>query len=74
MQSVSNGHKVSSNGIAVDWKRHGRAAGPIRSTQVLGDNPEMVVAFPGGKETAEMVTKAKEADLLIFEVERDGHS
>ena len=38
-----------------DWKKHGRAAGPIRNQEMLKENPQLVVAFPGGKGTANMV-------------------
>jgi hypothetical protein len=33
-----------------DWKRHGRAAGPIRNAAMLANGkPAVVVAFPGGQ-------------------------
>src|SRR5262245_59385557 len=37
-----------------DWKKYGRAAGPIRNSQMLDEKPDLVVAFPGGKGTADM--------------------
>lgn len=52
-----------------DWKRHGRAAGPIRNQKMLEEKPEMVVAFPGGKGTADMVKKAGQAGIEVFVVE-----
>ena len=43
-----------------DWKAHGKAAGPIRNQQMLDAiNPDLVIAFPGGKGTAHMVKIAK---------------
>lgn len=52
-----------------DWKTHGRAAGPIRNQQMLDDGkPDLVVAFPGGTGTADMVRRAKAAGLKVIEV------
>ena len=42
-----------------DWKRHGRAAGPIRNQEMLDAGPDLVIAFPGGRGTADMVRRAK---------------
>lgn len=61
----------AARGVAVeahpaDWKKHGRAAGPIRNQKMLEENPELVVAFPGGRGTADMVTKAKRAGVEVF--------
>lgn len=42
-----------------DWNKHGKAAGPIRNEDMLIDHkPKLVVAFPGGKGTADMVARA----------------
>ena len=42
-----------------DWDTHGREAGPIRNNEMLcGANPDLVVAFPGGKGTKNMVRQA----------------
>jgi hypothetical protein len=53
----------------VDWKKHGRAAGPIRNQVMLADGPQLVVAFPGSKGTAEMVRKARNAGLEVVVVD-----
>jgi hypothetical protein len=52
-----------------DWKKHGRAAGPIRNQKMLEEKPDLVVAFPGGRGTADMVRKAKQAGLEVVMVE-----
>jgi hypothetical protein len=31
--------------ILANWDLHGRAAGPIRNTEMLSENPDMVLAF-----------------------------
>jgi hypothetical protein len=49
-----------------DWNKHGRAAGPIRNQQMLDEGrPDMVIAFPGGRGTADMVSRAKKAGVRV---------
>lgn len=38
-----------------DWETHGRGAGPIRNDAMAALGPDKVVAFPGGKGTANMI-------------------
>ncbi len=50
-----------------DWDRHGRAAGPIRNKQMLDEGqPDLVVAFEGGKGTKNMVSQAVEAGVRVI--------
>lgn len=52
-----------------DWKKHGKAAGPLRNQQMLDDcKPDLVVAFPGGKGTADMVRRARKAGIEVVEI------
>lgn len=48
-----------------DWDKYGRAAGPIRNKQMLTENPDItiVLAFPGGKGTENMLKLAREAGV-----------
>ena len=49
------------------WREHGKAAGPIRNAFMLLDfKPDLVVAFPGGRGTADMVKKAQEAGVTVL--------
>lgn len=49
-----------------DWDKHGRSAGPIRNQQMLDEGkPDFVVAFPGGKGTADMVRRARKAEIPV---------
>lgn len=42
------------------WKEHGVSAGPIRNRRMIEEGkPDVVIAFPGGKGTANMVAQAK---------------
>lgn len=53
-----------------NWLAYGDRAGPIRNTHMLKDaKPDIVVAFPGGKGTADMVKKARAAGVRVLEVE-----
>jgi hypothetical protein len=50
-----------------DWITHGRAAGPIRNQWMLDDfAPDAVVAFPGKRGTAHMISIAKSAGILVI--------
>lgn len=52
-----------------DWKRDGKAAGPIRNQRMIEEGkPDLVVAFPGGRGTADMVRRARLAGLEVIEV------
>lgn len=47
-----------------DWRKHGRAAGPIRNQQMIDEGrPDFAVAFPGGNGTADMVRRLKKAGV-----------
>lgn len=53
-----------------DWKKHGRGAGSIRNQQMLDEGkPELVIAFPGGTGTADMVRRSKKAGVEVIEVD-----
>lgn len=53
-----------------DWKTHGKAAGPIRNQRMLDEGkPDLVIAFPGGRGTADMVRRARAAGIEVREVE-----
>jgi len=52
-----------------DWATHGRAAGPLRNQRMLDEGkPDLVIAFPGGKGTADMVRRAKAAGVAVLNV------
>ena len=51
-----------------DWAKHGKAAGPIRNQQMLTEGkPDLVVAFPGGKGTADMVARTRKAGIPLLQ-------
>jgi predicted Rossmann-fold nucleotide-binding protein len=51
------------------WKSQGRAAGPRRNlTMFEASHPDLVVAFPGGAGTANMIEIAREAGTKVIEI------
>lgn len=64
-------------GVPAPWMIHRKAAGPIRNGQMLDTRKlglpfrvpiSMVVAFPGGPGTANMVKQARAARVEVYEV------
>lgn len=61
-----NGKRVVT--FKADWSAYGKAAGPMRNQKMIDEGkPDGVVAFPGGKGTADMVHRAKKAGLTVWE-------
>lgn len=52
-----------------DWERDGKAAGPIRNELMLrAGKPDLVVSFPGGAGTADMVRRAQKANIPVYPI------
>ncbi len=68
--AINNDVPVESH--PANWELHGKSAGPIRNSEMLKSNPTMLIAFPGGKGTADMVKKAQKHDSLelIYQIKR----
>lgn len=68
------GDWATANGVLAechpaDWEAHGKAAGPIRNASMLeSSKPDLVVAFPGGRGTADMVARARAAGVEVIEI------
>lgn len=53
-----------------NWKRHGKAAGPIRNRDMLRiHQPQYVIALPGGKGTADMIRAAESFGVPVIRAE-----
>lgn len=53
-----------------EWGKYGAAAGPRRNARMLIEGkPDLVVAFPGGRGTADMVRRARAAGIEVREIE-----
>lgn len=49
-----------------DWSQ-GRKAGPLRNSKMLAEGkPDALIAFPGGRGTADMVAKARAAGVPLW--------
>ena len=54
-----------------EWDELGKKAGPLRNQRMLDEGkPNLVVAFPGGGGTKDMVRRAVKARVPIHEVNR----
>ena len=58
-------------GFPADWKKYGRAAGPIRNKQMLNEGkPDLVLAFhtniENSKGTKSMIQIAKKSEIKII--------
>jgi hypothetical protein len=68
----ASARNIACSTYPADWGRHGRAAGAIRNSQMLAaSRPDLVVAFPGGRGTADMVAKARVARVRIIVVPQE---
>ena len=75
--SIASEYNYQVTEFPADWDTHGRSAGPIRNQQMLDylfedpDEPRLLIAFPGGKGTIDMITKAKRAEVTCMLVQSD---
>ena len=66
------------NGVAViryppNWEYFGKRAESLRNAFMLEDSrPDLVVAFPGGRHTADLVHRAKESSIQVIVVSPNG--
>lgn len=52
-----------------DWENYGTMAGPLRNQLMLDQGePDVVIAFAGGRGTADMVKKARRAGIEVIEI------
>lgn len=52
--------------VEANWDEYGKAAGPIRNQAMIEMRPDVVLAFPGGRGTADMVLRARKAGVLVL--------
>jgi len=60
--------QIEIESVPANWKRFGKQAGPYRNAEMLRRKPDMVIAFPGGKGTADMVSKAQAAAVPVVKL------
>lgn len=61
---------ITVEGYRPDWKRYGKSAGHIRNERMLTEGrPDLVVAFPGGRGTKNMIEQATNAGVRLLVIE-----
>lgn len=66
-ESWARGLNIPVRRFPAEWKKHGKAAGPIRN-RAMAQSADALVAFPGGRGTADMVEQARTYGLKIFRI------
>jgi hypothetical protein len=67
----ANSRGVSVHTVKADWRTFGKAAGPKRNQRMIDEySPTEGIAFPGGRGTADMLTRIKAAKLDWMTVSR----
>ena len=61
---------VSEIPCPADWNADPRGAGMIRNRQMLEHKPDAVIAFPGERGTADMVSVASRAGVTVYRIKR----
>jgi hypothetical protein len=63
---------IATQAFRAEWGTFGRTgrAGPLRNAHILAESrPDIVIAFPGGRDTANMVKQAKAAGVWVLTAE-----
>lgn len=55
--------------VPANWDVFDRRAGPVRNSWMLDLKPDLVIAFPGGRGTQNMVEQAKKRGIKVMTVE-----
>jgi hypothetical protein len=58
---------IDSRPFPADWNRYSYRAGPVRNAQMLREGqPDLVIAFPGGKGTRDMIRQSHQAKVKTY--------
>jgi hypothetical protein len=61
--AIENNIKIET--YYADWDRYGRQAGPIRNAEMIKCKPDLIIAFPGGKGTANMIKLGRTHNIPV---------
>ena len=64
----SIGRCIPTLAVPANWVALGKAAGPTRNAAMLQFKPHLVVAFPGGVGTDDMISKARGAAIPVYKL------
>lgn len=75
-ETYAQTHKIPFDVVHADWEAFGRAAGPRRNSEMLLRHPatQWLIAFPGGKGTADMIKKGWRSGVPSLEIREDGNN
>jgi hypothetical protein len=60
---------IPARAFPANWELHGRAAGHVRNKDMLlTGKPRIVIAFPGGRGTANMMQQARQAGVNVVRI------
>lgn len=63
---------ISQTACPAAWGAYGKAAGPMRNQYMIDvHKPAIVVAFPGGRGTADMTQRAQRSGVLVLPQEQN---
>lgn len=65
----ANGRDVFVEAYPANWDLHGRAAGPIRNQEMIDLGADLLIAFPGGRGTADIVKRAVRAGIPVLKID-----
>lgn len=64
-------HKIPVGTFNAKWKEYSKKAGAIRNQEMLDEGkPDLVIAFPGGANTTDMVKRARKAGVEVVEIDK----
>jgi len=62
----AEGKGIPATVIMADWARYGKRAGWLRNNKMADENPDAVIAFPGGRGTAMMIEIANSRGIMLY--------
>lgn len=66
-QQYAERHIIPVLRFPAEWDKHGDAAGPIRNKRMLDEGkPDLVMAFPGDRGTANMIKQARQRKIDVW--------
>lgn len=68
-QLVANQLSIVTMVFPADWPRYGKSAGPMRNKLMIDQRPDLLLAFPGGRGTEDIIKKAREAGITYRRIE-----
>ena len=68
-QAWALSHFIPDREFDANWPKHGGTAGAIRNQHMIDEGkPDVVLAFPGGPGTADLIQRAKLHGVKVIEV------